>query len=89
MEKQCYTCNHYRAYYMKGYLRFDKTDCGKCKKCETPCKKHDTCDEWQQINLRYQRMLRTSALKRLYDLMLETTAVRQILSEEVDEFKIK
>lgn len=89
MDKECLNCNHYRAYYTKGYMQFVKTECGMCKKKGIICKKHDTCEQWNQLNLRYQHMKRTTALKKLYDLMLETTAVRQILAEEVDEFKIK
>jgi hypothetical protein len=53
------------------------------------CKKHDECEKWEPIDWRLQRKERNFALKKLYDLMLETTAVRQILAEEVDEFKIK
>ena len=45
--------------------------------------------ECLNCNWRLQRKERNFALKKLYDLMLEPTAVRQILAEEVDEFKIK
>jgi len=89
MDKECLNCNHYRAYYVKANFRFDRTNCGLCKLSGETCKKHDEGEKWEPIDWRLQRKERNFALKKLYDLMLEKTAVRQILAEEVDEFKIK
>lgn len=42
--KHRYSCKHYKAYYTKGYVQFDRCDIGLCKKKKATVERHEICD---------------------------------------------
>ncbi len=79
--KECWNCGNYGAYYTKGFCHFDKTKQGSCSKHNEIKEKHDSCVFWRQNS--HSDGLRKSVSRRaLTDILINLSAIRQILQEE-------
>ncbi len=82
--KECWNCGNYNAYYTKGFCCFDKTKQGYCSKRLEIKEKHDRCEFWRQ-NTHLNGMRKAMAKKALTDILINLSAIRQILQEEQED----
>lgn len=84
MEKVCWNCGSYKAYYIKGYCCFIKEECGRCWEHSKVVDKHATCENWREK--KYQRKIKTGAVIRGLDEALKNIdMIKQILTENEDD----
>ena len=85
--KECWSCNHYRAYYTKRLCHFEKQNYGYCMyHKEVKSDKHFTCEKWCFNGIR-RRIRRDVSLKALNKALENLVEIRQILLDEIDENK--
>lgn len=84
--KLCWNCGNYGVYYTKGFCCFDKTNQGFCSKHLEIKEKHDSCEFWRQ-NTHFNSMRKAIAKRALNDILINLSAIRQILQEEQEEDK--
>lgn len=82
--KECWNCGNYGAYYTKGFCYFDKTKQGFCSKHNEIKEKHDSCVFWRQ-DIHYKGLRKAVSRKALTDILINLSAIRQILQEEQEE----
>lgn len=88
MERKCFSCGNFDAYYNKGYCCFLKTDCGHCCKRNETVKKHGTCEEWKS---RYysNTIKRGAVIEGLEEALTKINAIKMILDEKSEEHNLK
>lgn len=85
VKHECYNCGNLTRYYTKEYTCFKRADCGYCYERGEIKNNHDTCEKWRNgyggfsIKIPTQRVLR--------ELLLQLSAIRQILQEEQENAK--
>lgn len=82
--KECWNCGNYAAYYTKGFCYFDKTKQGFCSKHNEIKGKHDNCVFWRQ-NMHLNGMRKAVSKRALNDILINLSAIRQILQEEQED----
>lgn len=87
MIKECWSCCKYKAYFTKGFWKFDKEDNGKCALKNIVVDKHNCCEHWCSNETRRQ-MRREIALYGLTETLKTLAAVNQIIIDENEENKI-
>lgn len=85
--KKCLHCGQYDGYYIKGAGNFKSLKMGHCRLRDKLVKCGDGCKHWSTNYHRYQYRKRV-ATRALYDILMNLSAVRQILQESRDEEKI-
>ncbi len=84
--KECWGCSYFSPLYTKGYLKFDKTDLGRCSRAMVIVDKHSTCENFcRKLSGGYR--LKISAGKRLCELLEQVVQLKQIISEGNVDFK--
>ena len=87
--KECWCCEHYRAYYTKKLCHFEKENCGFClTHKEIIMDKHHTCKNWCFNSIR-RRIRKDVSLKALNQALDNLVEIRQILVDEMNDNKIK
>ena len=83
--KQCFRCEYYNYYFIKGKKRFNKIKLGRCgKKCDT-VNMHDSCGGFV---LRRKRQTHKLFLEiYLEHLLTEISELRLLMEEEINENK--
>ncbi len=88
IKRECWSCGFYRAYYTKGYCRFEKQDTGYCiRSKEQIADKHHSCGFWGS-NHGSRSLRKEVALKSLIEILESLERVRIILEEEQEMNKI-
>lgn len=82
--KKCVLCRYFYRYYTKGVHRFERTNLGKCRRCQNIVNNTDSCESWE-FNGRRQYLSKRAAKNMLYEILVELSAVRQIMQEFQDE----
>ena len=83
-EKHCYGCRHYKPYYTKGNMQFDRCDIGLCTKKKATVERHENCEHY--ISMYYARINRKqAALDALAEHINVLAEIKQILQEDDDE----
>lgn len=86
--RECWSCRFYRAYYTKGFCRFEKSDGGFCNRSkEQIADKHHTCELWCYNHID-RRLRKEVALKSLVEVLRSLGILCTILEEEHEENKI-
>ena len=79
--KECWGCRNYRAYYTKGYCKFDRENRGNCTRHEKIVGKHESCEFWRSNEIR-RKISKSICLKVLDTIMSDLSEIKQILAEE-------
>ncbi len=87
MIKECWSCCKYKAYFTKGFWKFDKEKNGKCDLQKIVVDKHSCCKQWCSNEIR-RKMRREIALKGLIETLKTLAEVNQIILDENEENKI-
>ena len=82
MDKQCFSCRFFKAYYTKGYANFTKTDLGYCVHRKQTLNKHDGCES--HCVYHYGKLDGKTVIKHLYEALNSLNAIAAIWSEEQD-----
>ncbi|MBQ8374690.1 MAG: hypothetical protein IJX98_03820 [Clostridia bacterium] len=82
--KNCFACQFYDEYYIKGYTRFEKQDMGYCRKLEKTVDKHETCDCWRFAQLKRNLRKRTVSAQ-IHKMIVKLNDIHQILLEYFKE----
>ncbi len=87
MEKECWNCAKFKAYFTKGFWHFNREKNGKCIYNNSVVDKHNCCDNWGKNHL--QRQIRKEVvLKGLIDTLKTLFEVNQIIIDENNENKV-
>ena len=81
---ECGICRHYDPFYTREYTQYKKLKKGYCRKNKQPTDCHGSCEFWQSY-CHWQYKIKLSATRTLRDLLLQLSALRQILQEEQNE----
>lgn len=76
---KCFACNYYRAYYVKGSMKFEKTKTGFCRKQEKFTGYKDGCNDWQLLSTYRNRYTIKAMQKSLAEMLLKLTEFKQII----------
>ena len=80
----CYNCRFYQPYYTKGYIKFDRLDCGRCGRTKAGVDKHNSCEYFSYLY--FSRVDRKeAALAALTEHVHLLAEIKQILDESDDE----
>ena len=77
--KACWNCQHYKAYYTKGFCHFDRKALGVCTEKRATVNKNELCKNWCPITYSYPRKKLT--LRALDEILNELSQIKQILLE--------
>ena len=82
--KKCQYCGNYEGYYVKGSRQFESLKKGRCCVQDKIVENCDGCEHWRT---RGQRSFYRSrdVSKTLYEIVMDLSAIRQILQENQDE----
>ena len=84
----CFRCANFTRYYTKGTYRYNISKKGYCKKFKSLVSAMNSCDDWRSNHCKNYKRLSSRkqwCVKVLYELLLNISAIRQILQEEEDE----
>ncbi len=79
----CYNCARLKRYYIKGYKKFDPTECGWCGAKRQIVDVNEYCDKFTHRS--YPRKPYSSVKLTLNDLLTQISALREMLEEPNDE----
>ena len=82
--KICKNCSHYRAYYIKQFVNFDKLDFGFCIKSKQTVDRNHKCELWNR-NVVYIKIRKTVCARTVNEILDRLRVVSQILIEDVIE----
>ncbi len=83
---KCVYCEHYEGYYTKGLHCFERTKQGFCKQHNKVVNNGDTCECWETNRHRFYFRKRVIS-RALYEMLMDISAIRQIIQEEQEERK--
>ncbi|HIY78575.1 MAG TPA: hypothetical protein H9728_05980 [Candidatus Borkfalkia excrementavium] len=83
---KCVYCGHYEGYYTKGLHCFERTKQGFCEQHNKVVNNGDTCDCWETNRHRFYFRKRVIS-RALYEMLMDISAIRQIIQEEQEERK--
>ena len=82
--KHCYGCRHYKPYYTKGYVQFERCDIGFCSKKKATVERHEICEKYD--NAYYPRVgRRQAALQAVAEHINLLAEIKQVLEEDDEE----
>ena len=79
--KKCWNCWKYKAFYTKGYFKFNRENQGNCTKHEKIVGKHENCEYWGS-NAISRKIRKSICLKALDEALSGLLEIKQILIEE-------
>lgn len=82
--RKCVYCGHYEGYYTKGWHRFERAKQGFCKQHEKIVENGNTCECWETNRRRFYFRKRVIS-RALYEMLMDISAIRQIIQEEQEE----
>ena len=82
--KKCVYCGHYEGYYTKGLHHFDRTKQGFCSQFNKIVCNGENCECWKTNNHRFYYRKR-AVTRALYEILMDKSAIRQIIQEEQEE----
>ncbi len=82
--RKCVYCGHYEGYYTKGLHRFERAKQGFCKQHEKIVENGNTCECWETNRRRFYFRKRVIS-RALYEMLMDISAIRQIIQEEQEE----
>ncbi len=85
-KKECRRCGNFDRYYTKGLRHYEKTECGFCREQHKIVDQQEYCDCWR-TNGRKHFVIERLAAKKLNELLMEISALRQIIEENEEENK--
>ena len=80
--KKCCYCGNFEGYYTKGLRRYDKTKQGFCSEHHKIVENQDCCECWRRHLVRNR-----VASRALYEILMDISAIRQIIQENEEEKK--
>ena len=85
--KECWNCRYYRAFYTKGFSRFNKQKIGICNvENRIIGDKHISCDKWCN-GFEIKNIRQVAAIKRIDETTDCFIQIKQILIEEKEELQ--
>ena len=81
--KECYSCSHYKAYYTRGYIKFNRADKGWCRQNGCTKKNHESCETWKQR--RQQQAPKAVLVNVLREMQQSLKVIEQVLCGEQEE----
>lgn len=81
---RCLYCGNYEGYYKKGLHRFESIKQGLCSKHNKIVSNKDCCEFWRTSSRRFY-FRKKVASRALYEILMDISAIRQILEENQDE----
>lgn len=84
--KQCLYCDNYDGYYVKGLRRFESIQKGYCAHLEKIVDNRYGCEHWKSRRRRFLHRKKVAS-RALYKILMDISAIRQILQENQDEGK--
>ena len=82
--KMCRYCGNYEGYYIKSLHHFESIKQGYCSQHRNIVAYNYCCDCWKK-NTRKIYMRKRVAARALYEILMDISAIRQILQESVDD----
>ncbi len=82
--KKCLYCGNYEGYYKKGLHRFESIKQGFCVKNNQIVSNKDCCEFWKTSSRRFY-LRKKVASRALFEILMDISAIRQILQENQDE----
>lgn len=84
--KACWNCWHYKAYYTKELIHFEKQNAGFCRKSNEQVDKHGLCPLWYN-DLKRKETRKKASIRKLNEVLNSLIEIKQILFElkETDE----
>lgn len=82
--KKCLCCGNFEGYYTKGLRRFERTKQGFCRQYDKIVNKEDSCECWR-TSRRGGSFRKRAATRALYEILIDLSAIRQIMQENQDE----
>ena len=84
--KKCCYCGNFEGYDTKGLRRYDKTKQGFCSEHHKIVENQDCCECWR-TNSRRHLVRNRVASRALYEILMDISAIRQIIQENEEEKK--
>ena len=84
--KKCLYCGNYESYYIKGLRRFESIKKGCCQMLDKIVDNNYGCENWKSSSRRHYLRKRV-ATRALYEILIDISAIRQILQESQEEGK--
>lgn len=85
-KRQCLHCGLYEPYYTKGLYHFESLKKGYCRKHDKIVEYCDGCEKWR-TGIHNDEFRKKVALKALCEILMNLSAIRQILQECQEEEK--
>lgn len=82
--KECFRCEKFNGYYIKGVSFFQRTKLGYCMEKGIIVENANSCEDWCNNNRRLY-ISKKASLKVLSELLRDISGIRQILQEAQDE----
>ena len=82
--KKCMYCSNYEGYYIKGLRHFESIKKGYCSNHCKIVSNNDGCECWKTRARRYYARKRAVS-RALYEILMDISAIRQIMLEDKDE----
>ena len=84
--QKCYNCGFYTPYYLKGYIKFNKTEEGWCRAKAAQVNRHGSCERHISVYYRRKNYSKSHTYKTLLMILSQLSEIRQIIEEaEKDE----
>ncbi len=83
---KCVYCGYYAGYYTKGPSRFERTKQGYCSLHYDVVDNGYCCEQWKSNRRRFSFRKKVAA-RALHEILMNISAIRQILQEDREEEK--
>lgn len=80
--KECFGCNHYRAYYSREFCHLFRERFGCCNKQNKIVKENNYCDEWRRRRVSSTQHI-SLAVVSINEIYQKIATVEQMLKEEI------
>lgn len=84
--KKCCYCGNFEGYYTKGLRRYEKSKQGFCSQHRKIVENQDCCECWKKNSKRHSARNRVAS-RALYEILMDISAIRQIIQENEEENK--
>jgi len=84
--KKCCYCGNFEGYYTKGLRRYEKSKQGFCSQHRKIVENQNCCECWKKNSKRYSARYRVAS-RALYEILMDISAIRQIIQENEEENK--
>ena len=84
--KKCCYCGNFEGYYTKGLRRYEKSKQGFCSEHRKIVENQDCCECWKKNSKRHSARNRVAS-RALYEILMDISAIRQIIQENQEENK--